>query len=85
MLAFGQHFQLTGIIQDTSSRVLLPAANITATSTKDTAVKIYATSDVAGKFTLDGLYQQSYILKVSLVGYRDYRKTVLVQKSVQAG
>ncbi|HUL43612.1 MAG TPA: TonB-dependent receptor [Bacteroidota bacterium] len=83
MLAFGQHFQLTGIIQDTSSRVLLPAANITATSTKDTAVKIYATSDVAGKFTLDGLYQQSYILKVSLVGYRDYRKTVLVQKSVQ--
>jgi len=82
-LTFGQHFQLRGTIFDSTSRSPLIAANISAASTKDTSVKFYATTDANGAFTFDELYQQSYILKVSLVGYREYKQTVLIQKSVQ--
>jgi hypothetical protein len=74
---FSQDFTISGLILDNQTNTPLPGAHISLTHPWGEAYKT-AVSEENGKFEIKGLSQGGYALKVSFIGYDEYKKEVTI-------
>ena len=74
-----QNYSVTGIALDSADFRPLIGANAVLTTTNKVLAG-GASTDLKGKFTIKGIKNGSYILKISYVGYKTYRKKIEVTK-----
>lgn len=80
IVLFGQNktVTLSGKIQETTKKTVLPYVNIVLKIQKDSSFVAGTISNEDGFFTLSGIKKGNYILETSLIGYKTGKKTVLV-------
>ncbi|HMJ70678.1 MAG TPA: outer membrane beta-barrel protein [Cyclobacteriaceae bacterium] len=74
-LAFGQKFNLSGILTDTLNSPL-PSATIMLLNVKDSSLVNFGVSDTKGAFSLKNIAHGKYIFKVSFVGYATHTQSI---------
>jgi hypothetical protein len=83
MFSIGTNAQsIQGKLLDVVDNTPLKGATVTLTSLKDSTFQFHTISDRAGKFSFGGVYRDSFMLKVSFIGYEDYNQIVAVSDSV---
>lgn len=80
-LAFGQKFNLSGILTDTLNSPL-PSATIMLLNAKDSSLVNFGVSDTKGVFTLKSIAYGKYIFKVSFVGYATHTQVLAPETGV---
>src|SRR5215831_12226681 len=60
----------------------LRAATLSLTSLKDSTRKFNAISDTAGNFRFNGIRGDSFVLKVSHIGYSDFKRIIGLRDTV---
>ncbi len=81
---FGQEISISGFIDDGESNPV-SYANVLLMKAQDSTVLKGVTSDERGFFILDRLSQDSYLLKVSFLGFRDIYKSVELTENIDLG
>ena len=71
-----------GQLLDASDNRPLRSASLNLTSLKDSTRTFYTTSDNNGNFQLDNLYQDSFTLKISFIGYADFRQIIVLRDTL---
>src|SRR5215472_50814 len=74
--------EIKGKLLDATSNRPLRRASLRLTSLKDSTRNFYSISDTAGNFEFKNLYKDSFFLKVSFVGYEDFKQIVAVNDAV---
>jgi uncharacterized membrane protein YgcG len=83
VLNAGLHGQsVKGKLLDLIDNKPLVGATLRLTSLKDSAQQFNAISDSSGRFEFRNLYSDSFTLKVSFIGYEDFRQIVGVKDTV---
>jgi hypothetical protein len=75
-----QFWVLKGSVLDSTDRVPMMAATVVLTDPADSSYKVKAT-DQFGAFRLTGIKDGSYKLKISFVGFLDYKKEIKIAGS----
>jgi len=73
---------IKGKLLDLIDNKPLSAATLSLTSIKDSSRQFNTISDSVGRFEFKNLYADSFTLKVSFIGYEDFRQIVGVKDSV---
>ena len=71
-----------GKLADAGDNKPLRSATVVLTSLKDSSEKFNSISDYAGNFVLQGLSPGAFILKISFVGYQDYKQVISVRDTL---
>ncbi|MCW5907375.1 MAG: TonB-dependent receptor [Chitinophagales bacterium] len=74
-----QSFSIKGTVQDSKDQTPLPNATVVAFPVNDTLTKAAALTDADGKFTIAGLKNGNYVLRVSFIGYITLQQTVSIE------
>ena len=75
---FSQTYSIRGVIADESNKKVLEGANILLTHQLDSKSKGMVT-DSRGRFYFDGIKSGKYTLKITYVGYSDYKKDIQIK------
>jgi hypothetical protein len=75
---FPQTYSIRGVIADESNKKVLEGANILLTHQLDSKSKGMVT-DSRGRFYFDGIKSGKYTLKITYVGYSDYKKDIQIK------
>jgi hypothetical protein len=79
-----QNAQITGTVLDSVSRTAVVGAYVAVSRNTPDAKPEYVTTDVNGKFAFTGLTKQtSYLVKVTYLSYKDFSKTVAVNRDIE--
>lgn len=79
-----QNAQITGTVLDSVSRTAVVGAYVAVSRNTPDAKPEYVTTDVNGKFVFTGLTKQtSYLVKVTYLSYKDFSKTVAVNRDIE--
>jgi hypothetical protein len=82
-LSVAAHSQsIKGKLSDPADNKPLAGATLTLTSVKDSASFRNSVADSAGVFKFEGLSIDSYFLKISFIGYDEYRQIVTISDSI---
>jgi hypothetical protein len=73
---------IQGKLLDVVDNSPLKGATVTLTNLKDSTLQFHTISDQTGKFSFEGVYRDSFMLKVSFIGYEDYNQIVAVKDSM---
>lgn len=73
---------ITGKLTDPADNKPLGGATLTLSSVKDSLSAQNTVSDSKGAFRFQGLSNDSFFLKVSFIGYEEYRQIVIVSDSI---
>lgn len=83
IISLGTNAQtLKGRLVDLNENRPLRSATLTLTSLKDSLQKFNTISDSTGRFEFGNLYTDSFLLKVSFIGYEDFKQIVDVKDSL---
>jgi hypothetical protein len=77
---FPQTYSIRGIVADESNKKVLEGANILLTHQLDSKSKGMVT-DSRGRFYFDGIKSGKYTLKITYVGYSDYKKDIQIKNN----
>ena len=69
-------FNITGTVKDAATTDPLMEATVRLLAAKDSAFVKGVTTDLDGKFTLQGVKKGNYILSVTYIGYADHYQNV---------
>src|SRR5689334_9268319 len=72
---------LTGRLVDFNSNRPLRRASVNLTNLKDSTQKFNTISDSSGRFQFKNLYPDSFVLKISFVGYDDFKQIIAIYNS----
>jgi hypothetical protein len=79
---FSQSYSISGQIADSTTKKLLGKANIILTHLPDSKIKgIIADND--GKFRIDYVVKGKYLLTVSYLGYKSYKRNIDIDHSIE--
>ena len=81
---YGQELSISGFVDD-SRDIPISYANILLMKSQDSMVVKGVSTDENGFFLLKGLSQDSYLLKVSFLGFMDVYKSVTLSETVDLG
>lgn len=79
-----QSFSVSGYVTDKDNK-MISYANVVAIKTVDSTTISGTTSDESGKFTLLDLAMNTYIIKVSFVGYKEFTKEIILNSDLDLG
>ena len=74
---------IKGILADLVDNKPLAGATLTLTPVKDSSQEKKAVSDPTGVFAFQGLLLDSFFLKVSFIGYEEYKQIVSINDSIR--
>jgi hypothetical protein len=72
---------ISGQLQSTDDQSPLIGASVILLNNSDSSLYKGTTADTDGKFLLENIVPEKYILKISFIGYRDYFKSIEVTSS----
>jgi len=75
-----QRFALTGILRNGATEELLSGAEITIKNFAYSAL-----SDESGKFVIDSVFSENYILNIKLNGFQSYQAQIQVKENLNLG
>ena len=82
LLSAGVNAQsVKGKLADVIDNKPLSGATLSLTSLKDSTQRFNTISDGSGRFEFNNLYKDSFTLKVSFIGYEDFKQIVGVGDS----
>mgnify|MGYP001462191771 CR=1 FL=1 len=73
--AIGQSISVTGFVTDTQEETLF-SASVVAMTVKDSILTAFALTGDEGRFKLDRLKAEKYIIQVSYLGFEQYYETI---------
>ena len=71
-----------GKLLDADDNRPLRSATLNLTSLKDSTQRFFTTSDNNGNFKLNNLFQDSFALKISFIGYADFRQIIVLRDTL---
>ncbi|MEZ5017186.1 MAG: outer membrane beta-barrel protein [Flavipsychrobacter sp.] len=74
---------ITGVVTDDDGKEIVAASVLLITDKKELVSSTL--SDETGAFNLNNVQEGSYQLKVTMIGYNEYSKAIVVSKSVDVG
>lgn len=80
-----QHIKIAGRTLDSQTSEVLPFTNAAIYTTADTLFVRGASSDISGSFTIGGVTAGTYIMRVTMVGYQPWERTMNVTKDINLG
>ncbi|HYE55381.1 MAG TPA: TonB-dependent receptor, partial [Chitinophagaceae bacterium] len=81
LAASSQTLSIKGTLRDTADKIAVSGATIRLSVQADTNTRFNAVSDRAGVFEFGNLAPQTYILRISSVGYETIEQTIVLQDS----
>lgn len=81
-IAQAQYWVLKGSVLDSTDRVPMMAATVVLTDLTDSTYKVKAT-DQLGQFRLTGIKDGTYQLKISFVGFLDFKRSITITGASQ--
>lgn len=79
---FSQNYSISGQVADSTTKKLLGKANIILTHLPDSKVTgIIADND--GKFRIDNIVKGKYLLTVSYLGYKSYKRNIEIDRTME--
>src|ERR1035437_5473909 len=82
MNVFPQNYSVSGQIADSSNKKPLGKANIIFTHLPDLKVRGII-ADINGRFRIENLTHGKYILTISYLGYRSYKRNIEIDKAIE--
>jgi len=82
IIGWSQTFSVSGFVKDTVNEPVA-FANILVLQSQDSTVVTGVSSDENGKFIIENLKSETYLLKTSFIGYKDNFKTINVSDEVE--
>ncbi len=77
---FSQGLSASGQVADSSSKKILTGANVTLMQLSDSKLRGMVT-DNQGRFYIDGLFPGKYLLTISFIGYKTYKKYIDIKNN----
>jgi len=75
---YPQNFSISGQVADSASKKILEGANVTLTHLSDSKLNGMVT-DKQGRFYIDELKQGKYLINISFIGYKAYKKDIEIR------
>src|ERR1035437_9963716 len=79
---FPQNYSVSGQIADSSNGKLLGKANIILTHLPDSKIR-GVIADNNGKFKIENIVRGKYLLSVSYIGYKTYKKNLDIDRVIE--
>lgn len=82
---FAQNFSIKGTVLEEGKRESLPFVNILLLSPVDSSQLSGTVTDIEGRFELSGIRKGDYLLKIQLMGYRDFFQVIQASSNINLG